>query len=1107
MDAYKQAYRSLNQTQKLAVDNIDGPLLIVAGPGTGKTQLLTTRIAHILANTDTLAENILCLTFTESAAQTMRERLIQLIGQPAYAVTISTYHSFGSEIIRRYPEYFSDFSSRQPVDELGADSIIRNIIAELEYDNPLKFAESYVKDIIGFISDAKTALLTPEAIYKIVKQNLEFIKLASRQTIDVLSGMTRVDKHTQALFKELLAKLQNIKIAVPSIPGIVSLQQLAIEDLQNALTEADELKRTIPLTNWKNKWLSKNVKAEFILDGQLAQLRLKAAADIYQKYQIHLDRDQLFDYDDMILQAVNLLDKNKDLRFSLQEQYLYILLDEFQDTNNAQLRLVELITDSPLYEGRPNICAVGDDDQAIYAFQGAHYSHMLKFKTLYRDVSVISLEDNYRSTKEIIDFSQNIVKQINERLQEQLDIKKVIRASHKPPLSGLISREEAISDVEQYTWIAQKIAELVKTGHKLSEIAVMAPQHRYLEALIGFLHKENLPVYYERRENILDDPLIIQLIHFAELIQALVDKNQDIVNELCPEVLSYDFWGIETSKIWQLAWQSRDTNKSWLENMINDAQLRPICLFILRLGTLAKVERLEVIMDYLIGTQPCPIQEAGETLFTSPFYEYYFGDQARAKKLGQYWQLLTNLTVLKANLNEYQRNDLDPLNLNDLLVFVQRHRLANIKIINSSPYHEAEDAVRLMTTYKAKGSEFQTVFIIDCNDEVWGGKSRNAVSRLALPKNLTFIRYSDINDDERLRLFYVAITRAKQNLYITNYRQNFIGKVMTRLKYLDESDNGKGIVVSPYLPEGRRRVESADIIKAISTEELSTYWYRRHESAIQQPKLATLLHERVAKYQLSPTNLSNFTDVVHAGPSYFLLYNLLSFPRAASISSLYGSAIHDTLLWIHNFDHQNNKLPSESALLQHFENNLISRRLSKQETARLLRRGKKTLAIYLEQRAATIKPTNICEYNFKNEAVFLGDAHLTGKIDKLIIDEPSKSIAIVDYKTGHHYTRWQRSVSLHRYQQQLYFYKLLVEKSRRFQGYKITDAYLEFVEPDDEGVIHELHIVYDETQQERLELLAKAVWQKITTLQLPEISDYTLDISGIEKFEAELLAG
>jgi DNA helicase-2/ATP-dependent DNA helicase PcrA len=235
--------------------------------------------------------------------------------------------------------------------------------------------------------------------------------------------------------------------------------------------------------------------------------------------------------------------------------------------------------------------------------------------------------------------------------------------------------------------------------------------------------------------------------------------------------------------------------------------------------------------------------------------------------------------------------------------------------------------------------------------------------------------------------------------------------------------------------------------------------------------------------------------------------NLLLFPHASSISSQYGNAIHDTLLWLHNYNLVNKKLPTEEKMMQHYKRVLTLKNLNVDETAKLLRRGKKCLSAYLSQRANTIKATNFCEYSFKNEAVLINNAHLSGTIDKIMINESDKTITIVDYKTGSHYGRWQRTVSLHRYKQQLYFYKLLVENSRRFHGYKVVDAYLEFVEPDDEDIIRELHIRYDDDELNRIKTLIEAVWRDVITLKLPEVVSYAPDINGVENFESDLIAG
>ena len=167
---------------------------------------------------------------------------------------------------------------------------------------------------------------------------------------------------------------------------VLALVQLFAQELAEAVDKAEETGTTTALTAWKNAWLAKDGQGAFVVDGERANHKLLAAADIYADYLNELKKRNLFDYDDMILRAVHALETNADLRFTLQERYLYILLDEFQDTNAAQLRLVELLTDNPVHEGRPNVLAVGDDDQALYAFQGADYSHLLQFQRMYRDV-------------------------------------------------------------------------------------------------------------------------------------------------------------------------------------------------------------------------------------------------------------------------------------------------------------------------------------------------------------------------------------------------------------------------------------------------------------------------------------------------------------------------------------------------------------------------------------------------------------------------------------------------------------------------------------------------------------------------------------------------
>lgn len=1123
MGKYEDALASLNDAQRLAVNTTEGPVLVIAGPGTGKTQLLTTRIAHILATTDALPQNILCLTFTESGAQTMRERLADMIGQQAYDVTISTYHAFGSDIIRRNPDYFADDPDLEPIDDLGIDSIFRQIAAGLPFTNPFAQIDAYLGDIKTLVSDAKRSLLTPDDIRAVAQHNLDYIAAASPIISAALGDLVRVSKKSLPAFEQLAPRLHDLAKSTATLTQqeVACLAHYVSEELDEALAEVARTGTQTPLTKWKNSWLAKDSQGDFVVDGKKANQKLLAAADIYEQYLRTLKERSLFDYDDMILRAVRALETHNDLRFTLQEQYLYILLDEFQDTNGAQLKIVELLTDNPVHEGRPNVLAVGDDDQAIYAFQGAHYSHMLRFSEMYRDVLAVPLTANYRSHADILHTARGIASQIEERLHHHFPaIEKTLTAQNsRLPKEAVIERREAQSDVMQFAWVAKRIQQLIAEGVPPGEIAVLAPQHKYLEPLMPFLAELHIPVRYDKRENILDDPAINQLLRMAELCIALDSGQQREADALWAEVLSFEFWQLPTSLIWKLAWQTNDEDETWTDVLLNHPELKPIALFFIRLSQIVSQETLEVMLDYLIGSMPLDLNEPGYERFTSSFYRHYFGqdtphDSGRLEQLSllsesqaraDFWNVLTNLIVLRARLREYKRDSDRPLELSDLLAFVAAHRAAELKVLNTSPYVSGGEAVQIMTAFKAKGMEFNTVFVLAVHDQAWGSKARSATNRISLPANLQHIRYAGATDDERLRLFYVAITRAKARLYLVSYEQTYAGKKTSHLRYLEEATNDLYQLESPLLPSGKQLVRPIEESNLRPDTELAAYWQQRHEKALSRDELRHLLQERLTTFQLSPTHINDFTDVVYCGPAAFFLKTVLRFPWAPRPEVQFGNAMHETLEWIQTVVKREGLLPSASALDTAFEKRLQSKRLTTAQTDRFLKRGQAALAAYLQQRGNSIGPDDIAEANFRHEGVFIGNAHLTGKIDRLIIDKTAKTITIVDYKTGKAFNRWERVPKLHKYRLQLYMYRILVEQSHTYAGYTVKDAYLEFVEPDDEGNICQLHLVFDEKEYARVKKLAESVWQHIMTLSLPSIESYSQDMTGLLAFETDLL--
>lgn len=1105
MTEFEKQFGKLNPEQKKAVEQTEGPVLVIAGPGTGKTQLLSTRAAYILQNTDAGAHNILCLTYTESGAFAMRQRLVNIIGQKAYNITISTYHAFGSELINRFPEHFSNANEMTAVDDLGIHSILSKIIGKLPYDNPLKKSEFYIRDIINSIGDCKKALLTPGALRAVANSNIEFIEAVSKLTKKHLASITRIDKKSIIAF-EKLAKETATTEANQRVSNTRNMQELWQEQLETALNDVTECGKTTPLTEWKNTWLEKDSSGVFIPTGKSTANKLIALAGIYESYLIELQKQGLYDYDDMILQAIDGLKSNKGLRYTLQEQYLYIMLDEFQDTNGAQLELVKLLTDSPVYEGKPNILAVGDDDQAIFSFQGADYSHMATFASIYKNPAVITLTKNYRSHTDILHTAHNISSQIEERLHHKMEgIDKFLTAENKElPKRADIERHEFKSDVAQFAWVTNQITKLIKAGTNPEEIAIIAPKHKYLEPIVPYLAKAGVPVRYEKRENILNDPAIMQIIRMSQLVSVMKSGNSKIADEIWPEVLSYDFWEIPTEAIWKLSWKARETKSSWIDIIMSDKALKPIGLFFMRLGNISTNEMLESIMDFLIGTASLSFHEKDIASYTCPYFQYYFGDKAQDSKQKDFWDLLSNLTVLRQHLRAHRGSSGRQLYIDDFINFVDEHREADIKILNTSPYHESSQAVQIMSTYKAKGLEFEAVFMLACIDEAWGSKASSQNAKVPLPANLAQIRYSGATDDEKLRLLFVAITRAKHRLFMTSYTNTYANRPTSRLKFFDEVERD-GSPYSEILPTESQKIHQTDS-NLPSIEDLSSYWADRHIELSRDVRFKDLLAPRLERFQLAPTNLNSFTDLIYGGPKEFFLNTILRFPSAPTPAGEFGDAVHATIEWLHLELKQTKMIPNLTETNKQFSAELSKRNLSESNYELMKNRGEACLKAFLEQKSDSFGPDDLHEFDFRKEGVLLGPAHLTGKIDKMIVDKQNKTIAIVDFKTGSSYKSWKAGdPKLHKYKQQLYMYKLLVEGSYTFTDYSVTDAYLQFVEPDDEGNIIDLHLEFDSLELKRTRDIAIAVWKRIQKLDLPDVTKYDKSIKGIKSFEDYLI--
>ncbi|MFA6566092.1 MAG: ATP-dependent helicase, partial [Candidatus Paceibacterota bacterium] len=606
---FEESYKKLNPAQKKAVDTIDGPVMVVAGPGSGKTEILSLRVANILNRTDMSPGNILCLTFTDSAAVNMRKRLTGMIGNSAYRVAIHTFHGFGVETINSYPEYFWGGASLLPADELATVSILEKIFSDLAHDNPLSSvfdgAFVYIKDAKNTIAHLKKGGLDPDEFRAALVANGEFFK-AMNGALDTAFA----ERLSKKSFEKAASLLKKLCAHVPKNieTDIQPLHALAAASLKRALAEAEENEKTTPLSEWKKNWTEKDDDGKCAFRGTLALPKLFALADVYEEYQKAMQKEGYYDFDDMILDVVHSLKKNNALRYELQERYQYILVDEFQDTNDAQMRLIRLLSDAPVHEGRPNIMVVGDDDQAIYKFQGAEISNILSFRDTFRDPVIITMTENYRSTQKVLDLARHVILKGEERLENKIpEMVKELTAGNKNLTGGGIVRKTFPTRVHEFEFVAREIRKLLDEGTNPGDIAVITRKHKDLEALSPILYGKNIPVSYERRQNVFREPHIRELILLARFISSLARKNRDEADEFLPEILSFPFWRLPRKIIWEIsreAERGRAKRQKWIDVMAESSEpkVREIAEFFTDVAIRSQNETLEEILDELMGS-------------------------------------------------------------------------------------------------------------------------------------------------------------------------------------------------------------------------------------------------------------------------------------------------------------------------------------------------------------------------------------------------------------------------------------------------------------------------------------------------------------------------
>lgn len=607
---------SLNDRQKEAVANTDGPMLILAGAGSGKTKVLTTKVAYLIEEKNIDPNNILAITFTNKAAKEMKERIFKLEGNSAFYIQISTFHSFGLKILKENCELLGYEKNFTILDSDDSLSIIKKIMKELNID-----ANKY----------------NPKAIKNVISNNKNEI----------------IDPEKYSLYVN---------------------------------TDFDEI-----------------------------------ALEVYRKYEKSLKINNAVDFDDLLILPLKLFNNNSGVLQKYQEKYKYVFIDEYQDTNEPQYILSKMI--SAKYK---NITVVGDADQAIFTWRGANYKNILNFEKDYKDAKVVLLEENYRSTKTILNAANNVIK--NNKVRKEKNLWTQNEEGSK------ITYYKAFDEKDESNYVVNEIKKLIEKGVNPKDICVLyranAQSRTVEEAFLTSNISYNIVgsyAFYNRKE-------IKDLIAYLKLIY----NNKDDVSLL--RVINYPKRGIGNKAIENLAIKSNVLDKSLYEVIDSGKEL-----------------------DFKNMIEEIKKEESHLTL--TELIDMVLDKSGMKKSLEDEKSIEADIRL--ENLEEF-KSIAKAMEINEGIVSLEEllDKLALVSDV-SEQKNDNEDKVTLMTMHAVKGLEYDYVFIVGVEEGLFPHSNS--------------LESNDELEEER-RLCYVAITRAKKKLYLINARSRILyGKVSSNV--------------------------------------------------------------------------------------------------------------------------------------------------------------------------------------------------------------------------------------------------------------------------------------------------------------------------------------
>lgn len=917
----------LNTEQREAVTHINGPLMIVAGAGTGKTTVVTNRIAWLIDQGHAKPEEILALTFTEKAASEMEERVDRLLPYGYVDLQISTFHSFAEKLLRQYGAELGLSRDFKLLTELDAWLLTRQYFDEfdLNYYRPLGNPTKYIKSLLTHFSRAKDSAIDPEAYYAYVEE-----------------------------------------------------QKANLDGLQ-----ADE-----------------STTAEIA--------RLEELAGAYATYQNILLKDDALDFGDLMLYTLKLLQTRPHIKKELHQRFKFVLIDEFQDTNDAQYEIIKEL----LHKGQ-NVTVVGDDDQSIYKFRGASLANILQFEDDFPNAKQIVLTQNYRSAQEILDLSHAFIQHNNpNRLEanEQRTLSKKLQSNTEG--KAVIKHIHARTLDEEVTQVVHQIVDL-KTTQQIdwSDVAILVRSNSIGMDFASALDQYKIPYQFLALSGLYTKSSIMDLMAYLRVI----DNPFDSPNMY--RLLTSPMCDVSDRTILELNRLAQQKGKSlfeacekmdfWLDEPTDDSQ--NIQHLLKQIESFQEIHRTKPVGELFIQVS----KESG--------YLTYLNQLPEQKKLDQF----SYLQQFYQRMKSFERRHEQPV-LHHFLTEFDNERAAGEEGSLSIDLESGPDMVRVMTIHAAKGLEFKYVFIVNLVAQKFPTNAKS--DPIPLPEGLIKNTHDkQAHLEEERRLFYVAVTRAKMGLYLTS-AEDYGGKRKRKL--------------SRFLHEiGYDQPQFAEQVMDVFDED------RQADSvSVDQNESVNL---PVPK-QFSFTQLAAFKTC----PLQYKFAHVLKIPVAGKWTFSYGKTMHNTLqeffiAWLERSASQQTSLfeqeappaPTSVPVKQEELMEMYQRcwqdewYVNESQREKYHEQGLISLnAFYRQVQKDIPRPLSI-EQGFTMK---FGDVVLKGRIDR--IDQVEGGVEIIDYKTGKPKT--QKSISKED-KEQLFLYQLAARDVLGLNPVKLTYIYLE----------------------------------------------------------------